>query len=78
MIFDLQSSGGTYLNGEPITQAELNPGDVISLAGVPMVYGQDAVRPIDKSLEYHPPLDTDEHTTSSIHLDDLDLDTFDN
>jgi hypothetical protein len=41
VIFDLNSSGGTLLNGEPIHQATLAPGDVISLAGVPLVYGQD-------------------------------------
>ena len=41
LLFDLDSTGGTYLNGERISQAMLAPGDVIALAGVPMVYGQD-------------------------------------
>ncbi|HWQ83151.1 MAG TPA: FhaA domain-containing protein [Anaerolineales bacterium] len=41
LLFDLDSTGGTFLNGERIRQATLSPGDVITLAGVPMVYGQD-------------------------------------
>jgi len=42
VIFDLDSSGGTFVNGVRLTQATLYPGDVISLAGVDIVYGQDA------------------------------------
>jgi hypothetical protein len=41
LIFDLDSTGGTYVNGERVRQALLAPGDVITLAGVPLVYGQD-------------------------------------
>ena len=41
LLFDLDSTGGTFLNGERIRQALLSPGDVITLAGVPLVYGQD-------------------------------------
>lgn len=41
-IFDLDSTGGTYVNGKPIRQQALTPGDVISLAGVPLVYGEDS------------------------------------
>lgn len=41
VIFDLESTGGTSLNGRPVTQQVLNPGDVVSLAGVPLVYGED-------------------------------------
>ncbi|HVN54139.1 MAG TPA: FhaA domain-containing protein [Anaerolineaceae bacterium] len=40
-LFDLNSSGGTYVNGQRITRMVLKPGDVISLAGVPVIYGQD-------------------------------------
>jgi hypothetical protein len=42
VIFDLDSSGGTYVNSVRLSQATLYPGDVISLAGVDLVYGQDA------------------------------------
>ncbi len=41
VIFDLDFTGGTFVNGERIHQHTLYPGDVISLAGVPLVYGQD-------------------------------------
>ena len=41
VIFDLGTTGGTCINGHRITQQILNPGDVISLAGVLMIYGED-------------------------------------
>ena len=41
LIFDLNSTGGTYVNGQRTTQSVLYPGDVISLAGLPLVFGQD-------------------------------------
>ena len=41
-IFDLDSSGGTLVNGVRLAQATLYPGDVITLAGVDLVYGQDS------------------------------------
>lgn len=42
VIFDLDSTGGTYVNKVRVDQSILFPGDVISLAGVDLVYGQDA------------------------------------
>lgn len=41
VIFDLNSTGGTFINGKRVTQTILYPGDIISLAGVNLVYGQD-------------------------------------
>jgi hypothetical protein len=41
VIFDLDSTGGTYVNGERIRQCPLTPGDVISLSSLPLVYGQE-------------------------------------
>jgi hypothetical protein len=76
MLFDLDSSGGTFVNGERINQILLHPGDVISLAGVPMVYGQDAVRAISESQEYVPPRQPEENTTALLEIKDLDLDNF--
>lgn len=43
VIFDLNSTGGTFLNGQRIHQQALKPGDVISLSGVLLIYGEDAV-----------------------------------
>jgi hypothetical protein len=42
VIFDLGSTGGTFVNRIRVEQANLFPGDVISLAGVDLVYGQEA------------------------------------
>jgi FHA domain/FhaA, N-terminal domain len=41
VIFDLNSTGGTFVNGQRTNQSVMYPGDVISLAGVPLIYGQD-------------------------------------
>lgn len=55
VIFDLDSTGGTTVNGHKIRQWLLSPGDVISLAGVPIVYGH----------ETNPISDTDQWTANS-------------
>ena len=41
VIFDLNSSGGTSVNGQRIHQHALKPGDVISLAGIALIYGEE-------------------------------------
>ena len=40
IIFDLNSTGGTLVNGKRVNQCVLYPGDVISLAGAELIYGQ--------------------------------------
>jgi pSer/pThr/pTyr-binding forkhead associated (FHA) protein len=40
VLFDLNSTTGTFVNGQRTTQSILYPGDVISLGGVNLVYGQ--------------------------------------
>lgn len=47
VIFDLDSTGGTWVNGERVKQSTLIPGDVVSLSGVPLVYGQETIYPED-------------------------------
>ncbi len=44
VLFDLDSRGGTFINDQRIHQSVLYPGDVISLAGVPLVFGQEETR----------------------------------
>jgi pSer/pThr/pTyr-binding forkhead associated (FHA) protein len=44
VLFDLNSTGGTFVNGQRTSQTVLYPGDVISLAGVTLVFGQDIQR----------------------------------
>jgi hypothetical protein len=41
VLFDLGSTGGTMVNGHPIKEAVLEPGDVFSLGGVDIIFGID-------------------------------------
>jgi hypothetical protein len=45
VIYDLGSTGGTSVNGYPVQECVLEAGDVISLAGVNIIYGEDAPTP---------------------------------
>jgi len=54
VIFDLNSTGGTFVNGQRTSQSVMYPGDVISLAGVPLVYGQDNPPPRPDLAETNP------------------------
>ena len=40
VVFDLHSTGGTFINGQRVNQGLLYPGDLISLAGVDLVFTQ--------------------------------------
>jgi pSer/pThr/pTyr-binding forkhead associated (FHA) protein len=40
VVFDVGSSGGTYVNGHRVTHSVVYDGDVISLAGVQLVFRQ--------------------------------------
>ena len=56
VIFDLNSTGGTFVNNSQIGQAILAPGDVISLAGFPVLFGQEET-PISSTQRYSPDQD---------------------
>lgn len=45
VIFDLNSRGGTQINGYSVEECVLHSGDVISLGGVQLVYGEDRTTP---------------------------------
>jgi len=45
VIYDLGSSGGTFVNRDRISECLLQAGDVISLAGVQIIYGEDSPTP---------------------------------
>ncbi len=51
VIFDLDSLGGTFVNGVAVSRHLLNPGDVILLAGVPLVYGQEETEQVGYTQE---------------------------
>jgi len=46
VLYDLGSSGGTRINGYPIEECVLHSGDVISFAGVQVIYGEDPPTPV--------------------------------
>lgn len=76
ILFDLGSSGGSFVNGERISQISLHPGDVIFLAGVPLVYGQDMIANLDETQEYQRPIRTNDVSTTTVRIRDLNLDIF--
>lgn len=43
ILFDLNSTGGTFVNGRRISQHTLQPGDVISLSNHPLIYVEDTM-----------------------------------
>lgn len=45
IVYDLGSSGGTLVNGDRVSECLLQAGDVISLAGVQIIYGEDNPTP---------------------------------
>jgi hypothetical protein len=56
VLYDLDSSGGTRINEYPIEECVLHSGDVISFAGVEVVYGEDPPTPIPLPEEKTPVL----------------------
>lgn len=53
-FFDLGSTGGSKINNSEVKTAALLAGDVISLAGVPLIYGQDSVQFGSETQEFRP------------------------
>jgi hypothetical protein len=72
-IFDLNSTGGTFVNGQRITQSILSPGDVISLAGVTLIFSQDLQTENGKGKVTTAPLSpisTDHPTVDNLQIQD--------
>jgi hypothetical protein len=44
-VYDLGSTAGTFVNGQRVEECLLRPGDVISLGGIPLIYGEDSLAP---------------------------------
>jgi len=56
ILLDLNSTGGTTVNGSKISKSVLYSGDSISLAGVDLKFVQDTPRMISKSMDRTGPL----------------------
>ncbi len=41
VVYDLGSSGGTFVNDQRVQECLLKPGDVLRLSGVSLIYGED-------------------------------------
>lgn len=56
ILLDLNSTGGTMVNGKKISKSVLYSGDAISLAGMEIKFVQDTPRMISKSMDRTGPL----------------------
>ena len=63
IVFDLHSTGGTFVNGQRASQAMLYPGDLISLAGVNLVFIKDRQLP-ERSKSGTRPIGPGVHSTA--------------
>jgi pSer/pThr/pTyr-binding forkhead associated (FHA) protein len=57
-ISDLDSMGGTFVNGEMISRKKLDKGDVVTLVNLHLVFGQDEIPDSATTIEYHKPEDS--------------------
>jgi pSer/pThr/pTyr-binding forkhead associated (FHA) protein len=76
VLFDLNSTGGTFVNGQRTSQTVLYPGDVISLAGVALIFGQDSPPPrpdLAGTAPLSPDPGTSERPTATIEHNTVDL-----
>lgn len=77
VLFDLNSTGGTFVNGQRTSQTVLYPGDVISLAGVALIFGQDNPPPRPDLMDTTPYKDPNasERPTATLEQDTVDIRT---
>ena len=61
LYMDMNSTGGTKLNGYPIQQCTLEAGDILSLGGVEIIYGEEFEL---QSTRANAPLNTDTDTNT--------------
>ena len=55
VLRDLNSTAGTRVNGQLVHEHSLSPGDVISISGLSLIYGEDPGGPPGKTPPYSPP-----------------------
>ncbi len=54
ILHDLNSTAGTYVNGIKVQEHLLQPGDLINVATVELIYGEDTSGPPDVTPPYKP------------------------
>lgn len=78
VLYDLKSTAGTKVNDVDINSHTLRPGDVIRVANIEIVYGEEPGRPPEEALEYTPPKmpEAPEHDVTPLDLRKLDSPTW--
>ena len=74
ILVDLDSTVGTSVNGKNIKQFFLKPGDVISLGGVPIIFGQGEAETVDEAVDTLP---VPAPGTGPTDANDVDINTAD-
>jgi len=75
VIFDLNSTGGTYVNSQRTHQSTLYAGDVISLSGVPIIFGQD-IPPRSSDTDGTEPLSGPHSSRHTVFISDRNIPDF--
>jgi hypothetical protein len=60
VIIDMDSTAGTRVNGRLISRHTLRPGDIVSIAAVQLIYGEDPGGPPGDTSRYRPSPTADE------------------
>jgi hypothetical protein len=70
VIHDLKSTSGTLVNRHRVKKHRLRPGDVISIAKVELIYGEDPGGPPEVTPPYAPPFKpiSDRHKVTPLDL----------
>jgi len=77
-LIDLDSTSGTRVNGRRVEEHWLKPGDVINVATIEMIYGEDKSGPPDETPPYSPLSGADRDHVTPLGLKALkDLDSRD-
>lgn len=75
VLYDLNSTAGTRINGKAIQEGVLQPGDVVTLATVQLIYNEDTEGPPDVTPPYKPPFkpDADRDRVTPLDLSTVEL-----
>jgi hypothetical protein len=68
LLIDLDSTSGTQVNGRRVKEHWLKPGDIISIATIEMVYGEDRSGPPEEAIPYSPDQISDRDHNTPLNL----------
>ena len=76
VLYDLNSTAGTRVNGKQVQEWVLRPGDVVTLGTVQLIYGEDPKGPPDVTPPYSPPFkpEIDRDRVTPLNLSTFELD----